>query len=212
MNPSKPGIFVFLCLISSLPMPAQTPDKTSGESRARLLEQIPRNSLSSTLGDSMMLRVLIRNGNLQRGIEVGVALGYGAIHMGIAFEQTKGTLTSIEIDPQRAETARRNVVAAGLEKTVNVVQGDALAVLPKLEGKFDFIYLDAMKPDYLKYLKAVEPKLNKGAIIAADNVIVSARAMADFLAYIRSSPDYESVTIRASDEKGDGMLIAYKLR
>jgi len=36
--------------------------------------------------------------------------------------------------------------------------------------------------------------------------------MADFLAYVRSSPDYETVTIRASDEKGDGMLIAYKLR
>lgn len=212
MNSSKPGIFVFLCLISALPMSAQTPDKTSSESRARLLEQIPRNSLSSTLGDSMMLRVLIRNGNLKRGIEVGVALGYGAIHMGIAFEQTKGTLTSIEIDPQRAETARRNVAAAGLEKTVEVVTGDALAALPKLEGKYDFIYLDALKSDYLKYLKAVEPKLSKGAIVAADNVIVSARAMADFLAYIRSSPDYETVTIRASDEKGDGMLIAYKLR
>jgi len=201
-----------LCLLYTLPMPAQTQDKSSGESRARLLEQIPKNSLSSTLGDSMMLRVLIRNGNLKRGIEVGVAFGYGAIHMGIAFEQTKGTLTSIEIDPKRAETARRNVAAAGLDKTVNVVHGDALAVLPKLEGRYDFIYLDALKSDYLKYLKAIEPKLNKGAIVAADNVIVSARAMADFLAYVRSSPDYETVTIRASDEKGDGMLIAYKLR
>ncbi len=212
MTSAKPGIAALLCLISVVPMSAQPPDKTTDEFRARILNQIPKNSLSSTLGDSMMLRILIRNGNLKRGIEVGVALGYGAIHMGIAFEHTNGKLTSIEIDPQRAETARRNVAAAGLEKTVNVVNGDALAVLPKLEGNYDFVYLDALKSDYLKYLKAIEPKLSKGAIVVADNVIVSARAMADFLAYIRSSPDYETATIRASDEKGDGMLVAYKLR
>jgi predicted O-methyltransferase YrrM len=193
-------------------MTAQTSDKTSDEFRARFLEQLPGTALSSSLGDAMMLRVLIQNGNLKRGIEVGVALGYGAIHMGIAFERTKGTLTSIEIDPQRAETARQNITKVGLEKTVNVVAGDALAVLPKLEGQYDFIYIDANKPDYLKYMKAIEPKLRKGAVVVADNVIVSARAMADFLEYMRTSPDYDAVTVRASDEKRDGMLIAYKKR
>jgi predicted O-methyltransferase YrrM len=132
--------------------------------------------------------------------------------MGIAFERTKGSLTSVEIDPQRAETARQNIAKVGLEKTVNVVAGDALAVLPKLEGQYDFIYIDANKPDYLKYMKAIEPKLRKGAVVVADNVIVSARAMADFLEYMKSSEDYESVTIRASDEKRDGMLVAYKRR
>jgi len=201
-----------LCLLLTLAMPAQTSDKTSDEFRARFLERLPGTALSSTHGDAMMLRVLIQNGNLKRGIEVGVALGYGAIHMGMAFERTKGTLTSIEIDPQRAETARQNIAKVGLEKTVSVVAGDALAVLPKLEGQYDFIYIDANKPDYLKYMKAIEPKLRKGAVIVADNVIVSARAMADFLEYMRTSPDYEAVTIRASDEKRDGMLIAYKKR
>lgn len=201
-----------LCLLLTLAMTAQTSDKTSDEFRARFLEQLPGTALSSSLGDAMMLRVLIQNGNLKRGIEVGVALGYGAIHMGIAFERTKGTLTSIEIDPQRAETARQNITKVGLEKTVNVVAGDALAVLPKLEGQYDFIYIDANKPDYLKYMKAIEPKLRKGAVVVADNVIVSARAMADFLEYMRTSPDYDAVTVRASDEKRDGMLIAYKKR
>ncbi|HPT26925.1 MAG TPA: class I SAM-dependent methyltransferase [Bryobacteraceae bacterium] len=212
MNPANICIPVLLCLISALSMTAQTQPNKSDEFRARFLEQIPKNSLSSTLGDSMMLRILIQNGKLKRGIEVGVALGYGAIHMGIAFERNQGTLTSIEIDPRRAEAARTNIASVGLEKTVNVIVGDALAVLPKLEGQYDFIYLDALKSDYLKYLKAVEPKLRKGAVVVADNVIVSARAMADFLEYMRTSPDYESVTIRASDEKGDGMLVAYRLK
>lgn len=201
-----------LCLLLTLAMPAQNSDNTSDEFRARFLEQLPGTALSSTYGDALMLRVLIQNGNLKRGIEVGVALGYGAIHMGIAFERNKGTLTSIEIDPQRAETARQNIAKVGLEKTVNVVAGDALAVLPKLEGQYDFIYIDANKPDYLKYMKAIEPKLRKGAVVVADNVIVSARAMADFLEYMRTSPDYEAVTVRASDEKRDGMLIACKKR
>ncbi len=201
-----------LGLLLTLAMPAQNSENTSDEFRARFLEQLPGTSLSSTHGDAMMLRVLIQNGNLKRGIEVGVALGYGAIHMGIAFERNKGTLTSIEIDPQRAETARQNVAKVGLEKTVNVVVGDALAVLPKLEGQYDFIYIDANKPDYLKYMEAIEPKLRKGAVVVADNVIVSARAMAGFLDYMRTSPDYDAVTIRASDEKHDGMLVAFKKR
>ncbi len=212
MNLSRLSRPAALGLLVTFAMTAQTPGNTSDEFRARFLAQLPSNSLSSTHGDAMMLRVLIGNGNLKRGIEVGVALGFGAIHMGIAFERNKGTLTAIEIDPRSAETARLNIAKVGLERTVNVVAGDALAVLPKLEGQYDFIYIDAHKPDYLKYLKAIEPKLRKGAVVVADNVIVSARSMADFLDYMRTSPDYDSVTIRASDEKRDGLLIAYKKR
>jgi len=199
-------------LLLPLAMSAQNTGNTSDEFRASFLKQLPSTSLSSAEGDAMMLRVLIQNGGLKRGIEVGVAIGYGAIQMGIAFERTKGTLTSVEIDPKRAETARQNIAKVGLDRTVKVVTGDALAVLPKLEGEYDFIYIDANKPDYLKYMKAIEPKLRKGAVVVADNVIVSARAMADFLEYMRTSPDYDAVTIRASDEKRDGMLIAYKKR
>lgn len=212
MKTALPIRLTALCVFYTFAMSAQSLDNTSDEFRARFLEQIPSTSLSSTHGDAMMLRVLIQTGNLKRGIEVGVAMGFGAIHMGIAFERTGGTLTSVEIDPERAEGARKRVAEVGLSKTVNVVAGDALAVLPKLEGQYDFIYIDAHKPDYLKYLKAVEPKLRKGAVVVADNVIVSARAMADFLEYMKSSKDYESVTIRASDEKRDGMLVAYKKR
>jgi len=98
-----------MCVLSTFAMCAQSLENMSDEFRARFLEQIPSTSLSSTHGDAMMLRVLIQTGNLKRGIEVGVAMGFGAIHMGIAFERTGGTLTSVEIDPQRAETARKNV-------------------------------------------------------------------------------------------------------
>ena len=69
-----------------------------------------------------------------------------------------------------------------------------------------------MKKDYLKYLKFLEPKLKPGAVIVADNVIQSAEAMKDYLEYIKTGPDYETVIVRASDEKQDGMAITYKIK
>ncbi len=49
----------------------------------------------------------------------------------------------------------------------------------ELEGVFDFAYIDAVKTDYFKYFQLIEPKLKPGAVIVADNVIVSADAMRD---------------------------------
>ena len=159
----------------------------------------------------MMLRILVESRGAKHGVEVGGNVGYGAINMGIGFERTGGRLYSVEIDPGNVRTSRRNLETVGLSKTVEVIEGDALKVLPTLEGGIDFIFLDALKPDYLKYFKALEPKLVRGATVAADNVIVSARQMADFLNYVQSSPNYDSVVIRASMHKNDGMLIGFKI-
>ncbi len=191
---------------------AAEPARNSLEFRNEFLGKFARTGLSTAPGDAMMLRILIEARGAKRGIEVGVAAGFGAINMGIGFERTGGKLTSVEIDPKRADEARANIAKVGLENTCNVVTGDALQVLPKLEGEYDFVFIDAAKPDYLKYLKAVEGKLKKGAVVVADNVIVSARAMADFLEYVEKSPNYETVIIRSSMEKNDGMSISYKLK
>jgi len=191
---------------------AAEPAKTSEEFRKAFIEKFQRTSLNTTPGDAMMLRILVESRGARRGIEVGAASGFGAINMGIGFERTGGHLYSVEIDPRRVAETRENLAKVGLEKTVTVVEGDALKMLPTLDGEFDFLFLDAVKSDYLKYLKLVEPKLKRGAVVVADNVIKSERAMTDFLNYIQSSPDYDTVTIRASMEKGDGMTISYKIR
>jgi predicted O-methyltransferase YrrM len=110
------------------------------------------------------------------------------------------------------KACRENLKKVGLEKTVTCIEGDALKTLPTLEGKFDFVFIDAVKRDYLKYFKIIEPKLKPGAVIVADNVIRSARAMRDFLDYIQESPKYDTVIIRASMEKKDGMSVSYKIK
>ena len=57
----------------------------------------------------------------------------------------------------------------------------------------------------------MEPKLKTGSVIVADNVIQSAEAMKDYLEYIQTNLDYETLVVRASDEKSDGMSITYKV-
>ena len=160
----------------------------------------------------MMLRILLQSRGAKRGVEIGAASGFGAINMGIGFERTGGHLFSLEIDPKRVADTRQNLEKVGLEKSVTVIEGDALKTISTLTGEFDFAFIDAVKSDYLKYLKLLEPKLKRGAVIVSDNVIKSEKAMLDFLAYIQTNPNYETVIIRSSMEKNDGMAITYKLR
>jgi predicted O-methyltransferase YrrM len=190
----------------------EQPQNKSDAFRKQFIEKFERTGLNTTPGDAMMLRILVESARAKRGVEVGSASGFGAINMGIAFERTGGHLYTLEINPQSAKVCRENLQKVGLEKVVTCIEGDALKMLPTLEGEFDFIFIDALKSDYLKYLKLVEAKLKPGAVVVADNVIRSANEMKDFLDYIQNSPDYDTVTIRASMEKNDGMTISYKIK
>ena len=187
-------------------------DKTSDTFRKQFIADFRRTGLNTTPGDAMMLRILVESSGAQRGIEVGSASGFGAINMGIAFERTGGHLYTLEIDPGMVRQCRENIAKVGLEKVVTCIEGDALQTLRDIEGPIDFAFIDAVKSDYLKYFKLIEPKLKVGAVVVGDNVIRSERAMKDFLDYIQNSPDYDTTIIRASMEKRDGMSISYKIR
>jgi len=180
--------------------------------REQFLKDFDRTGMDTAPGDAMLLRILVEASGAKRGVEVGSYKGFGAMNMGIAFERTGGHLDTVEINPGTAEACRANLKKVGLQDTVTCITGDALKVLPGLEGKYDFVFIDARKSDYMRYLKALEPKLVPGTVIVADNSIRSARAMRDFLDYLEQSPDYDTVTIRASMEKKDGMTVAYKIR
>ena len=164
----------------------------------------------TTLEDARFLRILVASSRAKRGVEVGTARGFGAMNMGIAFERSGGRLDCVEIDPEMVRTARENLAKLGLEKTVTVIQGDALEILPGLKGPYDFVFIDAIKEDYLAYFRALEPKLSARAVVVADNVIQYARPMKDFLDFMASSPAWDMVVIRASMAKNDGMAVACK--
>lgn len=190
--------------------PHVTNDVTAA--RKAFIEEFERIGLNSAPGDAAMLRILVECSKAKRGVEVGTATGYGAILMGLGFERNGGELITVDIDPKMVKIASENLKKVGLDDVVTVVEGDALQVLPKLEGQFDFVYIDAVKQDYLKYFKALEPKLVPGAVIVADNVIRSAKSMPDFFEYINNSPDYISNTIRSDETKRDGEMVIYKVK
>lgn len=187
-------------------------NRMSNEFRRQFIKDFQRSSLNTTVGDAMMLRILVESARAKRGVEVGSASGFGAINMGIGFERNGGHLYTLEIDPRMVKECRENLQKVGLENTVTCIEGDALKTLTQLEGEFDFVFIDARKEDYFRYFKLLEPKLKPGAVIVADNVIVSANAMKDFLDYMQESPSYDTVIIRASMEKKDGMSVSYKIK
>jgi len=205
------GVLVSVSILLATALGMQS-NKSKREFREQFIKNFRRTGLNTTVGDAMMLRILVESAEAKRGVEVGSFNGFGAINMGIGFERTGGHLYTLEIDPHSVKECRENLKKVGLENTVTCIEGDALRTLPTLKGEFDFVFIDALKSDYLKYLKIIEPKLVPGAVVVGDNVIRSARAMQDFLDYIQNSPDYDTVIIRASMEKKDGMSISYKIR
>jgi len=205
------GCFVLVGVNAAMVYSGQR-GKVGDQFRRDFIKNFKRTGLNTTPDDAMMLRILVESARLKRGVEVGSASGFGAINMGIAFERNGGHLYTLEIDPDTVKVCRENIAKMGLDNVVTCIEGDALKTLPKLEGEFDFVFLDAVKSDYMKYFKIIEPHLKPGAVVVGDNVIRSAKAMKDFLDFMQNSPDYDTVIIRASMEKNDGMSISYRIR
>ena len=128
-----------------------TPTPKLQRQRERFLRGFKRIGLNTTPGDAAFLRFIVESSKATRGLEIGTATGHGAMLMGLAFERNKGHLTAIEIDADMVEAARANLAKMQLEKVVTVIEGDALAVIPTLKGRFDFVFIDAVKEELFKY-------------------------------------------------------------
>ncbi len=150
---------------------------------------------------------LIRKIKPKRILEVGTLIGYSTILMGKELE-SKAEIITIEIDMEEAKIALENIRKAGIKPRVRVLVGNALKIIPVLDGEFDFILLDATKSEYLNYLKLVEDKLHKGSVVIADNAVIFRHSMRNYLDYVRNSGKYESRLIQVDD---DGMEVSVKV-
>jgi len=117
------------------------------------------------------LHILARASRAKRVLEIGTAIGYSAIWFGLAVKQHKGTVITIEIDEDTAREARRNIAKAGLQRTIEVIKGNGIQVIPKLKGMFDIIFIDDSKENYPKYLEMCIDRLNKNGLLIADNAL-----------------------------------------
>lgn len=107
----------------------------------------------------------------RRILEIGTAVGYSAIWLGLAARRVRGRVTTIEIDPARADEARANIHAAGLDDVIEVITGDALDVIPGLKGRFNLIFIDDSKDNYPRYFEVCYPRLSKNGLLIADNAL-----------------------------------------
>jgi caffeoyl-CoA O-methyltransferase len=120
--------------------------------------------------DGRVLRVLAEALGAQHVVEVGTSTGYSALWMAMALQNTGGRLTTLELDKQRAEMARRHFQQAGVDERVTLIEGNAHETVKQIKGPIDMVFLDADKDGYVLYLNTLLPHLRPGGLIVAHNI------------------------------------------
>jgi len=119
---------------------------------------------------AMFLEITVRAIRAKRVLEVGTAIGYADIFMARAMA-AGGVVETIDVSDEMIGKAREYVKRAGLEDRVTFHEGPALTVIPRLEGPFDLVYLDAVKEEYPRYLDLALPLTRVGGVFVCDNVL-----------------------------------------
>ncbi len=110
----------------------------------------------------------------RRILEIGTYTGYSAICLAEGLQEG-GKLITIDKNEELEEMMREAWEGAGLSDRIELHLGDAMAIIPELEGPFDLVFIDADKKNYLKYYHMVLPKMRPGGFIMADNVLWSGK-------------------------------------
>ncbi len=155
------------------------------------------------------LNMLIKMNNVQNALEIGTSNGYSGIWLGLGLKQTGGKLTTIEFYEKRQTIALENFKRCKVDDIITSKIGDAGTILEYLkdDDKFDFVFIDASKPQYLDYFKLIKPHLVKGGIICADNVTSHAEKVKPFLDAVFADNDFQSEILPLPA----GLSVSYKL-
>jgi predicted O-methyltransferase YrrM len=188
------------------PSGALTPQIESVLARIKAAD---KGQLAVSEEDGRFLRVLVAALGAKSILEIGAASGYSGIWLGLGARQSGGRVVAIEYDPQRAKEAAANIRLAGLTDVVQVVHGDAFKEIPKLPGTFDFVFLDAWKPDYKRFFDTVYPRLNPGGVFTAHNVVNKKSEMEPFLRTVQNHSGLLTTIVSPSSE---GISVSYKIR
>lgn len=155
-------------------------------------------------------------------LEIGTAVGYSAICFS-EFLSENGKIDTIEREKDRVEEALVNIKKAEVEEKINIIEGDAVEILPTLNETYDVVFIDASKGKYPFFLKEALRMLGKNGIIFADNVLykgyvlsdynkhkqrTAVRNLREFLAELQANTSLETKIL----EVGDGLAIAKRIK
>lgn len=119
---------------------------------------------------AQLLRILVRARKPKRVLEVGTNIGYGVVVMGRECDP-EAVVETIELDRATLAKAKAFVSEAELPCRVVFHEGAALEVLGRIQGTFDFVYIDCVKTEYAQYLDLLLPHLETGAMLVCDNLL-----------------------------------------
>lgn len=149
-----------------------------------------------------LLYILTRTRRPQLVVEFGTSFGISAIHLASALRDNgAGRLIATELNPIKAARARENLRSTGLADLVELREGDALQTLTQgFDGGIDMVLLDGWKEIYLPVLQLLEPHLNPGALVIADDTTVYPESVTPYLEYVRKEGNgYLSVAVPLDD-------------
>jgi caffeoyl-CoA O-methyltransferase len=180
---------------------------------ARMEEEAHRENIPIVdAHEGMLLYLLVKIAGAGRVLELGTATGYSGIWLLRGTDG--GSLTTFEVDHQRAERARKNFADAGLAQQAHVMEQDAISGVEKLEGRFDACFIDLLNvfPSEQMTERALElclERLESGALLMADNALrqgevvrrknQQARNVAHYNELVAKHPRLESVVIPIRD-------------
>ena len=163
----------------------------------------------------------LKNVKPRKILEIGTAVGYSAICFS-EFLSEDGKIDTIEREHDRVEEARKNIEKAEVQDKINIIEGDAVEILPTLQGKYNVVFIDASKGKYPFFLKEALRLLADNGIIFADNVLykgyvlsdynkhkqrTAVRNLREFLTELQSNKELKTEIL----EVGDGLAVAERV-
>lgn len=161
------------------------------------------------------LNTLIKIKNAKNVLEIGTSNGYSGIWILKALKETKGKLTTVEYWEKRQSVARANFLKCVPEVYAESKIGAAVIVLEDMldeikqnkREKFDFVFIDANKKEYIEYFELIDKMINKGSVILADNILTHYKKVEDYVSTLFNNPSYQSQILPF----GAGMMLSYKI-
>ncbi len=197
------------------------------KSNSMVLEEIEKEAIATYVPIirkemESFLRVMLTIKQPKRILELGTAIGYSAILMS-EYMPKDCVIDTIENYDKRIPIAKANFERAGVLDRINLYEGDAMEIMPKLSYKYDFVFMDAAKAQYIYFLPLLNNLMEDGGILITDNVlqdgdIIESRfgitrrnrtihsRMREYMYEIKNSEDFETTIVPI----GDGITMSVK--
>lgn len=169
-----------------------------------LEKKIP--NISEEVGN--FLNLIVKISKSKTALEIGCANGYSTIWLAEALKHNQGNLISIDFSVPALEQAKANLEKVKLDQIVDFRFGDALKIIPQLDTKFDFVFLDAQKGNYHLFWDLIKTKIHQDSIVIVDDVIKFPKKTEAFINQMKQEKSFDYQILPLDED--DGIMVIKK--